>query len=508
MDIIQAIESPLFFQRAFQELSSWQAWLVFLKVLYALPMTEEETTLYTHFTGRTIPPATPFEEAWVCCGRRGGKSRIASLIATYEALTGDWHERLSGGERAWVFLMAVDKPQASLIFSYIRHLLSLAAPDQVVREIMDTIELRNGVSISVRAGNLRGLRGYALAMAVIDEACFIRDIEGGSYANPLQEIFNSIEPVLIQPDDDRAGGKLVSLSTPFGKFGLMYEKFQSDWGKDDSDVLCWRGTTKEMNPSFSQNKIDHAIKKDRMRATAEYLALWREDVSNFVEEWQLRESSKGMPELADTSKRYTAFIDPSSGKDDSFTLAIGYREGEKIMIARTEERRSPFTPSEVVAEYSTIIKSYGITSATSDTHAAGWVEDSFRKLNIRIEITKYSKSEIYLQWAGLLAMGRLSLIKDDRAMNQFLALERRVERSGLERVDHPAYGGAHDDLANAVAGCCVVIDKKTKSWTDKEVEAKLPVRGEHKDPRYVEAEKLLSNEEEVRKGSEWSRIVR
>ena len=506
IDIIQAVKSSHFFQPAFKDLRSWKNWLVFLKALYALPMEPTELEAYTHFSGRTAPPTVPFEEAWVCCGRRGGKSRIASLIATYEALTGEWKERLSGGEQAWVFLLAVDKAQASLIYSYIRHLLSLAAPDQIARETSDTLDLKNGVSISVRAGSLRGLRGYALAMGIIDEACFIRDIEGGSYANPLQEIYNSIEPSLIQQDGDRPGGKLVSLSTPFGKFGLMYEKFQSEWGVNDSDVLCWHGTTKEMNPDFSQHKIDRAIKKDRMRAEAEYLALWREDVSNFLEEWQLRESSTRMPEIPDPSKRYAAFIDPSSGKGDSFTMAIGYRDGERIIIARAEERLSPFTPSTIVAEFAAILKAYGLSTATSDTHASGWVEDAFRKLNVLINITKTTKSSIYLQFAGLLAMGKLSLLQSDRATAQFLALERRVERSGLERVDHPAYGGQMDDLANAIAGCCVTIGE-TRFMTPAEMEAMLPVLGK---PRDGAIRKLSATDEmdQFMRGRGCSKIIK
>jgi hypothetical protein len=50
----------------------------------------------------------------------------------------------------------------------------------------------------------------------------------------------------------------------------------------------------------------------------------------------------------------------------------------------------------------------------------------------------------------LLNSGRVVLPKIERLINQLANLERRVARSGKDSIDHAP--GAHDDVANAVAG--------------------------------------------------------
>ena len=39
-NIIQAMESPDFFQPVFKDLSTWANWMIFLKSLYGLPQNE------------------------------------------------------------------------------------------------------------------------------------------------------------------------------------------------------------------------------------------------------------------------------------------------------------------------------------------------------------------------------------------------------------------------------------------------------------------------------------
>jgi hypothetical protein len=515
MTIIEYIEDPRRFRKAFKDLGTWTAWLTFLRTLYGLPLQEEdELTRYRHFSGRTTPPTEPFEECWLACGRRAGKSFIASVIAVYEALEGNWKLRLSGGETPWIFIVAVDKAQASLIFSYVRHLLQISGPHQIQRETSDQIDLKNGVSISIRAGSLRSLRGYSIALALIDEAAFLRDQEGG-FANPLQELVNAIEPALIQRDGDEPAAKLIGLSTPFSRFGLLYERITECWGNDAADILAWKGTTLELNPTFSQYKIERALRKDPARARAEYLGEFREDVSNLMDEKLLASAmADHQPQGYDPARRYAAFIDPSSGKSDSYCLAIGFQDpySRQIVVVRQEERRAPCDVAKVTEEFARIIKAYGLSSATSDTHASGWVESEYRKHGVQIDITKLSKSDIYLEFVGLLATGRLWLVADDRARQQFLGLERRLEKSGIERVDHAPYGGPGDDLANVIAGVSTILAQERGVWTAEEVEARMPVK-QHGSPEGRRRESAEALEKELR---DWmsqglgglSRIVR
>ena len=60
------------------------------------------------------------------------------------------------------------------------------------------------------------------------------------------------------------------------------------------------------------------------------------------------------------------------------------------------------------------------------------------------------RSALYLTLLATLNSGRLELPDDRVLVRELLGLERRRGSSGRDRVDHPP--GAHDDVANAVAG--------------------------------------------------------
>ena len=49
--------------------------------------------------------------------------------------------------------------------------------------------------------------------------------------------------------------------------------------------------------------------------------------------------------------------------------------------------------------------------------------------------------------------GRTRLLDHQRLLAQLCALERRTARGGRDSIDHPP--GAHDDLANSVAGALI-----------------------------------------------------
>jgi hypothetical protein len=54
---------------------------------------------------------------------------------------------------------------------------------------------------------------------------------------------------------------------------------------------------------------------------------------------------------------------------------------------------------------------------------------------------------------------RVDLLDHQRLVAQLIALERRTARGGRDSIDHPP--GAHDDVANAVAGCLTGIVGKS-----------------------------------------------
>jgi hypothetical protein len=58
----------------------------------------------------------------------------------------------------------------------------------------------------------------------------------------------------------------------------------------------------------------------------------------------------------------------------------------------------------------------------------------------------------------LINSGAVDLLDNERLIHQLIMLERRTSRGGKDSIDHAP--GAHDDIANAVAGALVTAFKE------------------------------------------------
>jgi len=467
VDIISTILSDNAFAKFFPRPETWAAWVVFHRALYGLEMDEDELAVFTQCTGRTTPrTGKGWDEAIAICGRRSGKSKTAALITAYEALFGGWEEQVGPGEKFWLFVIATDRAQAGVVFSYIRAMLS-SIPDCITRETADELWLANGACIGVKTASYRALRGFSVAFACLDEMAFLRDERS---ANPAEEIITSILPSLLP------GAKLLGITTPWAKFGLVYELWKTCWGVDEEDRLIWRAPTTLMNPCYKQSTIDRLLKRDRVLYAAEYMAEFREDLEAFIPEGLVQLYCTAAPAGPESGRRYVGFVDPSGGRQDSFTLGIAHIRDGKVHLDLLREHLSPFVPDEVVAEYSAIFKHYGITEIISDRWGGVWVEDAFRKHGIRVTPSDLSASDLYCELQPRLSSGQLVLLNDEKLMLQLRQLECRPQAGGRYKIDHPQLAGFHDDVANAAAGAIVHAVKSMRGvWTEPEMEARLPV---------------------------------
>src|SRR5262249_11142279 len=160
--IIDCMDDPALFGRHFRG-PTWAAWRAFLSALFALPMTQEQLAIYQRHTGRATPSTTPLTQAWLCCGRRSGKSFILALIAVFLAVFRDWRSYLGPGEVGTVMVVCADRKQARVILRYIDGLLKsvpmLAA--LIANRTKESIVLRNSISIEIHTASFRSTRGYS-----------------------------------------------------------------------------------------------------------------------------------------------------------------------------------------------------------------------------------------------------------------------------------------------------------------------------------------------------------
>lgn len=500
INIIQAFQDPKIFGSLVQDQSTFANWKVALKAIFGLFMNNEEQGKYREFTGRKIPSKEQFKEIFFIVGRRGGKSFISALIAVFMAVFKDWRAILRQGEIGYIMAIASDRKQASVVLNYIKAILRLPMfRGMVENEFKEEIELKNQVIIAVHTCSYRSLRGFTVLAAICDEVAFWR-VEG---ANPASEILTALRPSLATV----SGSMLIAISTPYSRTGPLYEAFRDKYGQDDSDVLVWKAPSKIMNPTIQERVIDKALKEDYAAAKAEWLAEFREDLSALLTTEMIEAAVvPGRWELLKIEHvDYLAFVDPSGGRQDSFTLAIAHMEerdddSKMIILDRLEERRPPFAPQNVVKEFSEILKRYGIYKVTGDRYAGEWVVQAFRDEEIDFENSQLNKSEIYLEFEPLLAGRAVELLNNKGLFNQLRSLERRTRSGGKDSVDHPP--GFHDDLANAAAGACVKASKEDmvpnfEAWVDDDDEdddEEMPLSRKRKSLEAQRLEDLLKRE--------------
>lgn len=458
MDIISACRDPNLFAPFFRDPKSFANWFAFLKALFALPMSEREAASFHQFTGREHLPKGPASEAWLVIGRRGGKSRFMALTGVFLACFKDYRQFLAPGEQATVMIIAADRKQARVVARYVRAMLTSVPMLRklVSKESTEGFELKNGVNIEIGTASFRSTRGYTYAAVLADEIAFWRTDDS---ANPDFEILAAIRPGMATIPN----ALLLCASSPYAKRGALWDAYRRYWGKNGAP-LVWRADTMSMNPSVSETIIQQEMDRDTARARAEYFAEFRNDIEQFVAletvERCIRTNLRVRPPIRVTTTKYHAFVDPSGGRSDSMTLAIGHKEKDGlIFIDQLLESKPPFSPENTVWEFAQTLKLYGVTSVQGDRYGGEWPREAFRKQGITYDIAKKNRSEMYLELLPLLTNESIDLLNNDRCVNQLVNLERRVARGGRESIDHPP--GGHDDLANAVAGVAHLMNYKT-----------------------------------------------
>jgi hypothetical protein len=217
------------------------------------------------------------------------------------------------------------------------------------------------------------------------------------------------------------------------------------------------GADQVMNPTVSQEFIDAEFERDPISANSEYFAEFRSDIAAFVDLAVLEAcTADGVFEIAPLSDiRNVAFVDPSGGSSDSFTLAIAHREPDGVLVLDClRETRAPFQPENVVADFYQTLTSYRVGRVAGDRYAGEWPREQFGKRNIEYIPSERVKSDIYRDMLPLLNSRRVQLLDNRRLISQFHGLERRTARGGKDSIDHGP--GQHDDVANAVAGAIVL----------------------------------------------------
>jgi hypothetical protein len=147
------------------------------------------------------------------CSRQSGKSTVSSILAIHEAIY---------QPNSLILLLSPSLRQSQELFRKLQTVYNaLDSPNlpQAVEESALRMELSNGSRIIALPGKEATVRGFSgVSLLIVDEASRVPD-----------ELYQAIRPMLAV-----SGGRIVLLSTPFGKRGFFF----SEW----ADGIGWLRT--------------------------------------------------------------------------------------------------------------------------------------------------------------------------------------------------------------------------------------------------------------------------
>ncbi len=173
-----------------------------------------------------------------CC-RQAGKSTVVALLALSEAVFTPY---------AKVLLLSRSLRQSSELFRQVTFYLDRLDHDRALckRRTAEELELTNRSRIICLPCRQETIRGYSrVTLLVIDEAAQVPD-----------DLYQAVRPMLAV-----SGGRLICLSTPYGRRGFFYQA----WAKGGGD---WHRIE---IPATSVSRIPAAFLAEERRALGEYI---------------------------------------------------------------------------------------------------------------------------------------------------------------------------------------------------------------------------------------------
>jgi hypothetical protein len=145
------------------------------------------------------------------CSRQSGKSTITSILALHQAIfTPD----------SLILLLSPSLRQSQELFRKLKDFYNAVGCDslpQISEESTLRLEFHNGSRVVALPGSEQTVRGYsAVSLLIVDEASRIDDA-----------LYFSIKPML-----GTSNGKLILLSSPYGRRGIFYDIWENggnDW---------------------------------------------------------------------------------------------------------------------------------------------------------------------------------------------------------------------------------------------------------------------------------------
>lgn len=444
-----------------------------------------EVEIYEYMTGKqyVVAPTVMREtisDVDLIIGRRGGKSTIAAILATFGALKENWKPYLNKTRYATVLILSHGKEFSQEILEIIRGLV-MDSPilnrliDKKKKNTQTTFNMKipflkekNGklliedsrVQIKVGAASKRTTRGAAICFSLNDEIAYWGTDD--KYAETDEDIIRAIRPSLGQ---FKGKGMMIKLSSPGTKQGVLYDEYQN---KEDlpGTFIIFKAPSWVWNDILDDKFLGIEYKLDPNGFQTEYRAEFVDSLSDFimsdmVDLCVIKNAALSPPEDKKTEVAYVAAID-AAFKGDRFSFSImGYVNGrfkQYVLKAWEGSRIKPVKAFEIAEFIRNICKEYGLFKIHADQYAFQPLKEIFEQYNLTLLETPFTntfKKQIYYNLKTMIHNQKVDLLDHKQNIKEIKQLQVEQSSTGTVRIGHP--NGGHDDCADVTAICTYLL---------------------------------------------------
>jgi terminase large subunit-like protein len=417
----------------------------------------------------------------VAAGRQSGKSLLTAAFLVHNLLLRpDLDAMTASTTRRNGLCVATSQAQAGVVLNYARNLVerSPLLRSRLIRSDNEKLVFERGAIVTVPCDR-RLMRGLVASAVVLDEfAHFHTESDGPRVADA---IWAAVRPSIATFGEE---GKILAISTPFGHnlFATLHAKAANG---ELPNAAAFQAGTSDMNP-----KIDATfLKGERVLLgpadfAREYEASFESSGVSFFDPAELQEVLvKPRQALPDEGRGWLLAIDPASGGEDPFGLALvahdareGYRGrllvghvecfaprgGRRRIRGRSRAEKDLWLGS-VLDRVAELSKRYGRAPVLSDQHIPQVIKEELAKRGVTnvktIPWTPSLKSEAFQGLRARIATGRITIPSDEILVAELRRVRTRL-RSGSSAVEIPRAGGSHGDIAMALAAGVHALDKR------------------------------------------------
>lgn len=483
-------------------------WVADGKVFHGIPVhdmfmigckhefSEVEFLKYLHEEGRcnVKDQSQQFTELVLAIGRRGSKSAMTAMMATYEIYKllnhhspQEYYAMLDVGTIS-ITAVATTSKQASGLYKVARGYISKCKffTPYVTSDTEEKMSFRTQADIELfgpkakptiellfRPAVGRGLRGPANIMSVFDEfAHFVN--EGQSSA---EETYDAATPSTAQFKHPKTGdpeGRVISISSPLNRTGMFYSLFNRGMEGQSEGRLCIQAPTWEFNPTIAGKYLRGKYNADVAKFMCEFGAEFSDRFSGWIRrpEDLLQCIDPTLRPKKATYIRRPHFMGVDIGLvNDGTSIAITHIEGEKVELDFSEVRyagsgewadRDQLDFEEIANWIAEVCKKFSIHAGFFDERDGLPLLQALKKRGLSQFTMEYSnrdKSSKMYQAIKLLMLDKKLNLYDypilegeehSDLIQELLELQEERVSKYLSIVKAPNVPGKHDDLSDAL----------------------------------------------------------